>query len=261
MASSEGDRSGVLVVGAAGGIGRAICGDLASRGYSLALADIDGDGVVSLQDSLQNTGDGRVAAFAVDMTERPAIEDLLHRTVDHVGRLDAVVNLVGLNVFGNLEDLTDEEWDRVAAVNLKLPFMLSCESVKAMRKSGCRSGSLIHFVSGTAQFGSPGQGAYAAFKAGLTNLIKTMALEWATSGVRVNGVSPIMTETAINRDWLNEEPDRKARIAARIPLARLGEPTDYIGIVRLLLSHEGRFITGQTLTVDGGTTVQHPLLK
>lgn len=249
------------MVGAAGGIGRAICEDLTATGTRVALADLDNDLLVNLQASLEASGVEKPAIFEADITRQEAVATLLDQAVEHLGRLDAVINVVGLNVFGNLETLEEDDWDRIVRVNLKGPFLLGREATRVMRKSGQTYGSHIHFISGTSKFGSPGQGAYAACKAGLANLIKTMALEWARYGIRVNGISPIMTETAINRDWLHEDPDRLGHIASRIPLGRLGDPTDYTGVIRLLLSSGGRFITGQTLTVDGGTTVQHPLLQ
>lgn len=120
-------------------------------------------------------------------------------------------------------------------------------------------GRIINFISVTALRGSPGQAAFAAAKAGLVNLTKSMALEWAGHGVRVNAVSPVMTETPINADWLAADPDRKAGIVRRIPIGRLGRPDDVVGPVIFLASRASAFMLGQTLFVDGGSSVTHPL--
>ena len=180
-------------------------------------------------------------------------------TCDKYGRIDALVNLVGANVFCDLRDLSLEEWDLMLRTNLTAAFMISTSVARVLKRQG-GGGSILHFSSTTSQFGSPGQAAYAAAKAALNSLVKSMAIEWSREKIRVNAISPIMTRTAINADWLDEDPQREARIASQIPLGRLGAPGDYAGMVKLMVSDELPFMTGQIIFIDGGASVVHPLL-
>jgi NAD(P)-dependent dehydrogenase (short-subunit alcohol dehydrogenase family) len=239
-----------LVTGAVGGIGRAVCTALVDSGMRVVGADLPA-AVKAVADSDCHTLLG--GDITVDS------DRMVEEAVVACGRLDAVVNLVGMNIFADLLDLTDADWDRVMSINLTGAYRLSRAAAGHLTGAG-HGGSIVHFTSVTSLFGSPGQAAYAAAKAGLANLVKSMSVEWAPYGIRVNAVSPVMTRTPINADWLDEDQERAGRIAAKIPLGRLGSPTDYAGLVRFLVSDEASFVTGQTVFADGGTSLVHPLL-
>lgn len=239
-----------LVTGALGGIGRAVCTALVRAGMRVVGADLPA-AVDTTHDSECHT------LLGGDITTDS--DRLVSEAVATCGRLDTVVNLVGMNIFADLLDLSDADWDRVLSINLTGAYRLSRAAAGHMSRAG-HGGSIVHFTSVTSLFGSPGQAAYAAAKAGLANLVKSMSVEWAPYGIRVNAVSPVMTRTPINADWLDSDRERAGRIAAKIPLGRLGSPDDYAGLVRFLVSDEAGFVTGQTVFADGGTSLVHPLL-
>jgi NAD(P)-dependent dehydrogenase (short-subunit alcohol dehydrogenase family) len=241
----------ILVAGAGGGIGRAVSAELAAAGGTVVGADL------ARPDMAQVSYPGCSISLTGNIVQDA--DRLVGDAVACLGRLDAVVNLVGTQVFADLLDVTDQDWDDLLQANLSGAFRLSRAAVRHMIEAG-HGGSLVHFSSVTSLFGSPGQAPYAAAKAGLGSLVKSMAVEWAPLGVRVNAVSPVMTRTAINSTWLDAESTRGPAIAAKIPLGRLGDPSDYIGLVRFLVSNEASFITGQTIYADGGASLVHPLL-
>ncbi|MCU1432749.1 MAG: 2-deoxy-D-gluconate 3-dehydrogenase [Actinotalea sp.] len=241
-----------LVAGAGGGIGQEVCRALAAAGATVVGVDVARPGAT--EDAAYP---GCTASLVGDITTDA--DRLVEQAVEVSGRLDAVVNLVGTQVFADLLAVTDDEWAGLIETNLSSAFRLSRAAAKHMGESG-HGGTIVHFTSVTSLFGSPGQAPYAAAKAGLTNLVKSMAVEWAPMGIRVNAVSPVMTRTAINSAWLDAEPTRGPAIAAKIPLGRLGRPSDYAGLVRFLVSDDASFITGQTIYADGGASLVHPLL-
>jgi NAD(P)-dependent dehydrogenase (short-subunit alcohol dehydrogenase family) len=243
----------VLVTGALGGIGQAVCRALREDGALVAAADLRAPGPQA------GRGDRQDGLLHLSGNLETDSARLVEETCDRFGRIDALVNLVGTNTFRDLWDLSLEEWNQVLRTNLTAAFMISTSVARALKRQG-EGGSIVHFSSTTSKFGSPGQAAYAAAKAALNSLVSSMAIEWSPYSIRVNAIAPIMTRTAINSAWLDEEPDREARIAAQIPLGRLGAPADYAGMVRLMVSDELSFMTGQTVSIDGGAAAVHPLL-
>ena len=252
------DLSGrvALVAGGAGGIGRAVVLGLAAHGADVAVADLAREQAEAVAADVQRAG-RRSLALSADITDAASADRMVGDTLAELGRLEIFVNAVGLNVFANAFDLTESDWERVLRINLTGAFLASRAAARAMVPMG--KGRIVNVASVTALRGSPGQAAYAAAKAALVNLTKSLALEWAQHGIRVNAISPVMTETPINAAWLNEEPERKAAIARRIPAGRLGRPEDFAGPVVFLASDASDFVYGQTLFVDGGASVTHPL--
>lgn len=241
----------VLVTGAFGGIGSAVCRELIREGARLVAADLaEAAPPADISASCELILDGKLEEDS---------NRFVGKTKEQCGSLDAVVNLVGMNVFADLLDLSTSDWDLVLRTNLTSAFSLSVAAARAMASQG-RGGSIVHFSSTTSIFGSPGQAAYAAAKAALNSLVKSMAVEWSPLQIRVNAVSPIMTRTRINADWLDEDAERQQNIAARIPLGRLGQPEDYAALCALLISDDLPFMTGQTVFIDGGASLVHPLL-
>lgn len=245
-----------LVAGGAGGIGHAVVLGLARQGADVAVADIAAERAEPVAAQVREAG-RRGLALGADITDPESADRMVADTLAGLGKLDIFVNTVGLNVFAETFDLSESDWERVLSLNLTGPFLASRAAARVMAQRG--GGRVINFASVTALRGSPGQAAYAAAKAGLVNLTKSLALEWIRHGVRVNAVSPVMTQTPINADWLAADPEREAGIARRIPAGRLGKPDDFVGPVVFLASDASEFMLGQTLFVDGGASVTHPL--
>jgi 2-dehydro-3-deoxy-D-gluconate 5-dehydrogenase len=246
-----------LIVGV-GGIGETLAVALAEAGARVAVADRSAERARSVSAKLATTGADNIA-LAGDITDAREANRLIDSTASSFGRIDGLINTVGVNVFRPLIEIAETEWDAVMAANLKGAFLISQAAARIMRDQET-GGRIVHLGSVTALFGSPGQAVYAAAKAAAVHLVKSMALEWLPYGIRVNAISPVLTETDINRDWLDARPARRADLAARIPAGRLATPDDFVGPVLFLLSELSNFVFGQTLYVDGGTSVVHPLL-
>jgi NAD(P)-dependent dehydrogenase (short-subunit alcohol dehydrogenase family) len=166
------------------------------------------------------------------------------------GRLDVVVNNAGLSVRKDALDLTVDEWDAVLDTNLRGAFLVARESARAMDPGG----RVVSVSSTFARSAFPQRAAYAASKAGLEQLTRVLAVEWAPRGVTVNAIALTTVETPSRRDLFPTEEARQERIR-RIPLGRLGLAADAIGALLLLASPAGAFVTGQTILVDGGFTL------
>lgn len=245
----------VLVVGGGGGIGRVVCQDLARHGHRVCVADLSREAADSTRSEL---GPGDHIAIAADIAAADEADGLVDRTTASFGRLDAVVNLAAVNRSARLMDVSASEWDRAFATNVRGALLVSRAAVRTMSRTA--GGRIIHFTSLTGLYGSPGHGAYAASKAALTSLVRTMAVEWLPLNVRVNAICPVATETAMSGPLFAADPEARARFERAIPAGRLGAPADYCGAVRFLLSGDSDFIVGQTLYVDGGASIAHPLL-
>ncbi len=246
------------VCGGAGGIGSRIALGLAEHGAAIAVVDVAGDRAEQVGGQIRSQGHTAVAISA-DITMPREASRCVAQITNKLGGLDVLVNAVGINIFKDVLELSEHEVQQLLSLNLTAALYISRAAAVVMRREG--DGKIINFASVTALFGSPGQSVYAAAKAGLVNLTKSMALEWAPYNIQVNAVSPVMTETAINAGWLAADPDRKATIAATIPAGRLGRPEDLIGPIVFLASRASDFVLGHTLYVDGGTGAVHPLVR
>jgi len=248
-----------------GGIGESVAFGLRDFGANVIVGDIDNARAKKVAYNLYEENSYKfdnIDPFwaQIDITNSNSIKEALNSVFEFHKKLDIVVNMVGYNIFKNSLEMSESEFKQVLAINLLGAWNLSKAAAKIMDQQGT-GGKIINAASITAFFGSPGQGAYAAAKAGLVNMTKTLALEWIDKGIYVNAISPVMTETPINTDWLSEVPERRQNIAKKIPIGRLGRPEDFIGPVVFLASEASNFVIGQTIPVDGGTSVQHPLIN
>lgn len=243
------DLSGktALVTGASGGIGSAIAYALAKQGARLAVSGSNGDKLRIFREQLNDELGGDHVEITCDLSNADSVENLVPATVDTLGKIDILVNNAGITRDNLAMRMKDEEWDQVMKVNLEAAFRLMRASARPMMKA--RHGRIITITSVVGATGNPGQMNYAAAKAGLVGMSKSLAQELASRGITVNCVAPGFIRTAMT-DVL---PDaQKDALNARIPMGRMGEGGDIGAAVAYLASDEAGYVTGQTLHVNGG---------
>jgi len=243
----------VLVAGAGGGIGGAGAAGLGREGAAVVCADIDAAAAEATATQIRGAN-GRAAALGLDVRDRPAVEAAVAMTVREFGRLDVLLDCVGVSQTASFLDLDPGEWDRVIAINLTGMFHLGQAAARQMVRQGV-GGSIINVTSQLAEVARPERAAYVASKGGGRSLTHAMALELAPHGIRVNAIAPGPTLTGLTRASY-ADPERRRATIAQIPLGRMGEPDDIVGAILYLASDESRWVTGSTVTVDGGYLVQ-----
>jgi NAD(P)-dependent dehydrogenase (short-subunit alcohol dehydrogenase family) len=235
-----------LVVGGGSGIGRASSMGLAAFGAQVYCADINRAASEETAQQIRATGgDGKAAGL--DMRDAAAIDNLL----DSIGPLHILVSTPSINVRKPIMDITEEEFERVIGLNLKGTFLLMKAAGRKMAEQG--SGSIIVFSSIRSQVVEPGQGVYAATKAGAVQMVRALAAELAPQGVRVNAIAPGVVETPLTAPIKNS-PDWYQAYADRNAMKRWAQPSEMVGAVLLLASDAGSYMTGAVLFVDGGWT-------
>jgi NAD(P)-dependent dehydrogenase (short-subunit alcohol dehydrogenase family) len=238
-----------LVTGATGGIGGWLAAGLGAAGASVMVTGQEPDGLEELARSLQ-TAKIEVAAAAVDLSHSDAADRLVSRTLEAFGRIDVLVNNAGINARKPILEVTTDDFDAVMTIDLRVPYFLSQAVVRVMSAEGTR-GSIVNVSSINAVMGLERVSVYGAAKAGLSQLTRVMALEWARLGVRANAIAPGFIESPlVAQIWA--DPDTRRWIKSRVPLERLGSPHELVGLCQLLASDAGSFITGQTFFADGG---------
>jgi 3-oxoacyl-[acyl-carrier protein] reductase len=236
----------VLVTGASRGIGRAVACALAPESFVLVGCQ---SRVTEAEETcrLVREAGGEAAVASFDVGDAGACALAVEGIVARHGRLDVLVNNAALSVDGLLMRLKDDDWHRQLAVNLTGPMALCRSASRTMLKQ--RSGAIVNVASVVGESGNAGQGAYAAAKAGLLGLTKSLAKELAPRGVRVNAVSPGFIDT----DMTERLPDEvSARILSQVPLGRLGSADEVAHAVAFLSSGRASYITGEVLRVNGG---------
>jgi 3-oxoacyl-[acyl-carrier protein] reductase len=237
-----------LVTGASRGIGRAIAVDLAANGHSVALLGRDAVALAETAAAVEAARPGAAAVVhVVDLTDSAALDAAVAAIIAGFGRLDTVVANAGQSQDGLILRFKPADLDRLLDVNLKSAFALSAAVAKPMIKQ--RAGSIVFVSSIVGISGNAGQTAYAATKAGLLGLTRSLAKELGSRNVRVNAVAPGLIETAMTA----ELPDAaRAAFLGGVALGRPGTPEDVAGVVTFLSSDAARYVTGQTIVVDGG---------
>jgi len=247
--SLEGKKS--VVTGAAKGIGKSIATYFAELGSDLALVDVD---EVSLKETAEEIrGKGRrVYEIVADLTSLKDIERIARESVEKLGEVDVLVNNAGVSFLNPAEKLTEEEWDKTLAVNLKGLYFLSQAIGRHMIEK--RSGKIVNIASQAAVVALEGHVAYCASKAGVVAVTKVLALEWGKYNINVNAIAPTIIMTPMGKKAWSGEKGRK--MLERIPLGRFGEPEEVAYTAAFLASDLSDMITGTTIMVDGGYTIQ-----
>ncbi len=235
-----------IVTGAARGIGRAIAEELAAEGADLALCDLEEEWLADTAAAVQSKGRNALC-LAVDVSNGEQVAEAVSQVVKTCGKLDIVVNNAGITKDTFLARMSEADWDAVLSVNLKGTFLFCKAAGRPMMKQ--RGGAIVNIASIIGLIGNAGQCNYAASKAGVIALTKSVAKELASRGVRVNAVAPGFIETKMT-EALPE--DIRAKMLEVIPARRFGTPRDVARAVVFLASDESSYMTGQVLTVSGG---------
>jgi len=233
-----------LVTGAAGGIGSAVSAGLAANGASVILAGSNAEKLAAFAASGEVPNN--LGYIAADLAAKDGASNLIKQAIEK-GGFDILVCNAGITADGLAMRMKDEDWDRVIQVNLTSTFTMVREAVKVMMKN--RWGRIICVTSVIGHMGNPGQANYAASKAGVAGMVRSVAMEVASRGVTVNCVAPGFIQTPMT-EKLNDE--QKAKITSNIPAGRLGDAGDVAGSVVFLASDSASYITGQTVHVNGG---------
>ena len=236
-----------IVTGAGRGIGEAIAKTLAAGSAKVACVSRSEANSTKVAEAINATHPGAARAYAVDVADKKAVEAVAARIFADFSRVDILVNNAGITRDGLSMRMSEEDWDAVLDTNLKGSFNFIQAVMRPMIKQ--RSGRIVNISSVAGLMGNAGQANYAASKAGLIGLTKTLARELAGRNITVNAVAPGFIKT----DMTDVLPEAiKTGVLGQIPLGRFGEPEDIAAAVAFLASADAKFITGQTLTVDGG---------
>lgn len=244
----------VIVTGAAKGIGRATVEQFAAAGARVALVDVHRANVEEAAASIDVKGQSTLVLVA-DVSKRDEVDRAVATCVATFGGIDVLVNNAGIHFARPIDQYTDEEWDRVLAVNLKGAFQMVRASLPALRRS---KGTIVSVSSMTALVGQANGAAYVASKGGLVAMTKALALELAPDGIRVNCVCPAGVDTPLMRNWAATLPDPDAVLreqASMHLLDRMATSEEIAATILFLASPAASFITGITLPVEGGATL------
>jgi 2-deoxy-D-gluconate 3-dehydrogenase len=241
-----------LVTGAAQGIGREIALGFAKYGADIVAVDLTDEKLLTLKKEIE-AQKRRCLVLTIDLVHGDQIDRMVETTVKEMGKIDILANIAGVNVHKAAEEMTEKDWDFVLDINLKALFFC-CQAVgKVMLRQG--GGRIINMSSSFGMVGFGGRTAYAASKAAVSNLTKTLALEWSAKGVNVNAIAPgpVWTEA---RHQLFSNPEFYADLLKKVPINRTAKPVEIVGPAIFLASEASSFVTGETLLVDGGFCAQ-----
>jgi 2-hydroxycyclohexanecarboxyl-CoA dehydrogenase len=235
-----------LVTGAGRGIGAAIAGALAAAGAAVAVLDVDATTAAATAAALPT----KAVGVAADITSSSQVGEAVAEAVGALGPIDVLVNNAGWDKIEPFVDNDESDWDRILAINLKGPIIVTRAVLDAMIERG--SGAIVNIASDAGRVGSSGEAVYSAAKGGVIAFTKTLAREMARHGVRVNCVCPGPTDTAL---LATMDDKLRAGLERAIPMRRIAEPDDIAPAVVFLAGDAAGYVTGQTLSVSGGLTM------
>jgi NAD(P)-dependent dehydrogenase (short-subunit alcohol dehydrogenase family) len=243
-----------FITGAGGGIGRAAALHFAREGARIAGLDRDGDRVQKVVRELPQ--EGKHAAFETDVGSSQSVNDAVRQAIKKFGRVDILFNNAAITSLSSVASIGDDELERVLTVNVKSMFYVSRAVLPQMVAQ--KSGAILNSSSITGLVGAPGMAAYAASKGAIITFTRSLALEQAENGIRVNCICPASIDTPMLQKSFDQTSDPAAareRNIRRHPLGRLGTPEDVAGLALFLVSNEASFITGSTYVIDGGASI------
>jgi len=248
------DGKTIVVTGAGSGIGAACVRRLHAEGASVVAADVN---LADVQQLAAEIGSAeRIQAVGIDVADYEQVTSLITGATQRFGNLYGLVNSAGIRGVGSVLDLDLASWRRVLAINLEGTFMACQAFARALRDTKSQ-GAIVNLSSGAGIVGIPNRLGYSASKFGVCGITKSMSLELAALGIRVNAVAPGMIRTPMTAVMF-QDPENVRKIRAAHPLGREGEPEDVAAAICFLLSADAGFITGVVLPVDGGNTVGIP---
>lgn len=252
----------VLVTGGSSGIGQAIAVRFGHEGASVAINYRKSENeaketeamVYQCREDINTCGSGaRAIIVQADVAKEDDVIRMMQTSIDDFGGLDVLINNAGFQISGASHELPIESFDRVIAANLRGAYICAREAIKHFLAVG-KPGIIINISSVHQIVPRPGYIGYSTSKGGMQNLTRTLALEYARHGIRVNAVGPGATVTPINRAWV-DDPDKRKQVESHIPMQRAGTSEEMAAITVFLCSDEAAYVTGQTLFVDGGLTL------
>jgi len=243
-----------LVTGASRGLGASIVRAYAEAGADVALVARNTEGLEVVAEQVRGMG-RRAAVISADLADASSAAEIIQGTIAALGKLDIVVNNAGISpIYKPSIEVTQDEWDAIFAVNVSAPFRVSQAAARAMIAAG-NGGAIIQMASVAGMIATPRMIAYGAAKAALLQISRTLAVEWANKGIRVNAIAPGYIATDLTAGIMSV-PRYFDGIRAATPLGRFGEPDEIAGIAVYLASAASSFATGQTFIVDGGISAQ-----
>jgi glucose 1-dehydrogenase len=250
----------VLVTGGSSGIGQAIAVRFAEYGANVAINYLRQPEEAAETEEQVQACVGKVQREGVkdvlvqgDVSNEDDVVRMVADAVDGLGGIDILVNNAGIQISRPTEELSSDDFDRVLAVNLRGSFLCAREAIRHFLAED-KPGSIVNISSVHQLIPKPGYLGYSASKGGMQNLTRTLALEYAGRGIRVNGIGPGATVTPINRAWI-DDPEKRAQVEEHIPMRRAGDSDEMAGVTAFLASDDAAYITGQTIFVDGGLTL------
>lgn len=241
-----------VVTGGAGGIGEALALGLGIHGATVVVSSRNEEAIEKVARKITAESGNEAIAIASDVTDEASVQNMVDAVLDKYGKIDILVNAMGMNIKRPALEYPMEDWDKLFSVNVK-GTMIACKAVgKAMEKQG--NGAIVNLSSVRGIRGyTGGNTGYCATKGAVELITRALALEWAPSGIRVNALGPALVITPGTRH-IADDPELAKKYAAAVPMGRIGMPEDMIGAVVYLVSDAASFVSGQTIYVDGGLT-------